>query len=429
VRFLFASLAADGHFNPLTGIAVHLRDKGHDVRWYTGADYAVRLAEMGIPHLPYRRALANTDRSMAERFPERARLKGPALIRFDFEHVFVSNAEPYFEDVSDIDRDFPFDVLVADAGWMGARLVRDVLGKHVIGIGPGTLLATSPDAPPNFAGLRPARTPVGRLAHRGMGAIMDRMVLAHGRELYNQVLRKHGLAPITGSVFDEFYGYHHVVFLNGVPGFEYRRRNMPRRAHFVGMLRPVATRSATVPAQLSRAEDRRVILVSQGTLDNDDPGKLIVPALEALIPSGALVVVGTGHKNTDTLRRRFSQENAVIEDYVNFDMVLERADAFVCNGGHGSVLFSLSHGVPIVGAGEREGKNDINARVEHFGVGINVRTETPSVDQIRHAVDRVLAQPSYRRRAGELRGELASYRPLDIIDAYIEREVELARAV
>ena len=36
MKFLFASLAADGHFNPLTGIAVHLREKGHEVRWYTG---------------------------------------------------------------------------------------------------------------------------------------------------------------------------------------------------------------------------------------------------------------------------------------------------------------------------------------------------------------------------------------------------------
>jgi MGT family glycosyltransferase len=429
MRFLFASLAADGHFNPLTGIAVHLRERGHDVRWYTGEAYAGRLGEMDIPHLPFRRAQANTDKSMAERFPERAGLKGPALIRFDFEQVFVNNTEPYFEDVREIDSGFPFDVLVADAAWMAARLVRDALGKHVIGIGPGTLLATSPDVPPNFAGLRPARTPAGRLVHRAMAGVMDRMVLAHGRELYNQVLRKHGLPPVTGSVFDEFYSGQHVVFLNGVPGFEYRRREMPPRARFVGMLRPGGTATATVPVQLSKVAGRRVILISQGTIDNDDPGKLIVPALQALVPSGALLVVGTGRKNTDALRRRFPQENVVIEDYVDFDAVLERAEVFICNGGHGSVLLSLSHGVPIVAAGVREGKNDINARVEHFGVGINLRTETPSAEKIRRAVMRVLSEPSYRERAEELRAELASYRPLEIIDEYLDREVEVAKTV
>jgi len=167
-----------------------------------------------------------------------------------------------------------------------------------------------------------------------------------------------------------------------------------------------------------------VVLISQGTIDNHEPSKLIVPALEGLLPSGALLIVGTGHKNTDELRRRFPQENVVIEDYVDFGAVLERADVFVCNGGHGSVLLSLSKGVPVVGAGVREGKNDINARVEHFGVGINLHTETPTASQVERAVERVLNDPSFGRRAQELRDELARYQPLEIIDEYFAREVK-----
>jgi UDP:flavonoid glycosyltransferase YjiC (YdhE family) len=430
MKILFASTAADGHFNPMTGIAVHLREAGHDVRWYTGPSYGRRLEEMGIPHFPFKRAREINGDTVPELFPERARLKGPALIRFDFEHVFLSNVEAYFDDVVEIDRDFPFDVLVAEGAWMAARLVRDALGKHVVGIGPGTVLATSPDVPPNFVGLRPARTPAGRLLHRAMGAAMDRMVTANGRRLYNAVMSKHGLEPITGSVFDEFYSYHHVIFQNGVPGFEYPRRRQPPKMRFAGLLRPYATRSAASPPQLaSVAGDRRVVLISQGTVDNQDPGKLIVPALEGLIPSGALLIVGTGHKNTEELRRRFPQENVVIEDYVDFDAVLARADVFVCNGGHGSVLLSLSKGVPVVGAGVREGKNDINARIEHFGVGVNLRTETPTAAQVARAVDRVLSEPAFRRRAEVLRDELARYRPLEIIDEYFAREVKLRQAV
>ena len=56
MKILFASTAADGHFNPMTGVAIHLRDAGHDVRWYTGASYGRRLQEMGIPHYPFKRA-------------------------------------------------------------------------------------------------------------------------------------------------------------------------------------------------------------------------------------------------------------------------------------------------------------------------------------------------------------------------------------
>ncbi len=33
MKILFATMPFDGHFNPLTGIAVHLKESGHDVRW------------------------------------------------------------------------------------------------------------------------------------------------------------------------------------------------------------------------------------------------------------------------------------------------------------------------------------------------------------------------------------------------------------
>jgi len=56
LKILFATVAADGHFNPLTGIAVHLREAGHDVRWYTGRNYAAKLERLGIPHFPFDRA-------------------------------------------------------------------------------------------------------------------------------------------------------------------------------------------------------------------------------------------------------------------------------------------------------------------------------------------------------------------------------------
>src|SRR5574337_212887 len=32
----------DGDFNPLTGVAMHLKAAGHDVRWYAGPSYVAR---------------------------------------------------------------------------------------------------------------------------------------------------------------------------------------------------------------------------------------------------------------------------------------------------------------------------------------------------------------------------------------------------
>lgn len=87
MKILFASLAAEGHFGPLTGIAVHLQHSGHDVRWYTSASMAGKLERLGIPLLPFRRATEITGENIPTLFPERASLRGPKLIRFDGEKI------------------------------------------------------------------------------------------------------------------------------------------------------------------------------------------------------------------------------------------------------------------------------------------------------------------------------------------------------
>ena len=88
---LFASQAIDGHFNPMTGVAMELLDRGHDVRWYTGPVFASKLAGMGIPLLPFNRAIEHRADNLHELYPERARLKGPRAIGFDGDKIFASN--------------------------------------------------------------------------------------------------------------------------------------------------------------------------------------------------------------------------------------------------------------------------------------------------------------------------------------------------
>jgi hypothetical protein len=57
MKILFATLPFDGHFNPLTGIAMHLQVVGHEVRWYAGPSYAAKLSRLGIHHFPFKRAI------------------------------------------------------------------------------------------------------------------------------------------------------------------------------------------------------------------------------------------------------------------------------------------------------------------------------------------------------------------------------------
>jgi UDP:flavonoid glycosyltransferase YjiC (YdhE family) len=74
----------------------------------------------------------------------------------------------------------------------------------------------------------------------------------------------------------------------------------------------------------------------------------------------------------------------------------------ITNGGYGAVQRALTTGVPLVVAGNTEDKPEVAARVEWFGVGVNLRTGTPTAGEVRHAVRRVLNDASYKDAATEL---------------------------
>ncbi len=423
MRILFASMPADGHFNPLTGVAAHLQAAGHDVRWYAGPEYGRKLDGLGMTHFPYQRATEITAGNLNEKFPERSGLKGPKAISFDLEKFFVSNVDNHFQDIADVREEFPFEVFVCDGAMYAEKLVAEVLDVPVFAVGLSMVL---PDdhGPPPFFGLRPARTILGRTVHRVVRRMLASAVKP-GVIAFNDILASHGLAPIPLDGFPQVpMASARRVFLNGSPGLEFPGYRPPDNAEFVGVLAPA--RGAIGPvAPLPQAvldPDARVVLVSQGTVDNTDLTKLLVPTLEALAEGPCVVVATTGGVQTAELRARFVSPNVVVEDFIDYDALFPHVDVFVSSGSFGSVLAAVRHGVPVVAAGRTEGKNDIAARIGYNRLGIDLRTEHPKPGRIREAVQRLLADPTYAANVAAVRTELESYDPMARIETVLRDE-------
>jgi len=189
MRILFASMPADGHFNPLTGIAVHLADRGHDVRWYAGPTYGAKLDRLGMRWFPYEQATEVMASNLDELFPERARLKGPKLISFELDKFFVSQIENHFQDLVRIRHEWPFDALICDGALYAEQLVAESLHVPVFAVGL-TMVMPNAQSPPPFFGLRPARTPLGRLHHALVRKMLASSMKA-GTTHYNQILARH----------------------------------------------------------------------------------------------------------------------------------------------------------------------------------------------------------------------------------------------
>jgi UDP:flavonoid glycosyltransferase YjiC (YdhE family) len=421
VKILLASLAIDGHFNPLTSIGKRLQANGHDVRWYTGSRYESRLAELGIPHFPFRRAVQHTPENLNELYPERALLKGPRAAAFDGEKVFASNVGNFFDDMRDIRADFPFDLLLEDGAVFVQRLITEILGVPVISVIAINNMQRDPLVPPLFFGLKPATSPIGRLRDRALKLLSDRLVTAPGQRRYASILADVGLTLGADNLFtDEPYVASAAVIQSGTLSFEYPRSVANPKVHYVGPLLPYRGSQSpplTFTGKLGRYG--RTVLVTQGTVDNKDPAKLIAPAIEALKDTDTLVVVATGSSGTAALRHRYPGDNVVIEDQIDFDAALKHANAYVTNGGFGGVMLSLANGVPLVCAGITEGKNDVNAHVDYHRVGIDLRTDKPKPESIRRAVDRVCTEPEWKARAEAYQAEISELDPPAVVEQLV----------
>jgi UDP:flavonoid glycosyltransferase YjiC (YdhE family) len=429
MNILFASQAVDGHFNPMTGVAMRLKERGHDVRWYTGPVFAAKLQSLGIPHFPFRRAIEHRADNLNELYPERAKLKGPFAIGFDGEKIFASNVSNFFEDVRDVHADFPFDVAVVDSSMFIQRLVSHLLGTPLVTFVVVPNMESDPLVPPLFFGFKPPRNPLDRAVQAAAGLLSDKVILRPASESYRRQHEAYGqVVPRGGRLTDEPYRCSDAIIQTGPEAFDFPRRRINPNVHYVGALLPYRTPGQAVPGAEDGSDFPRsypaTLVVTQGTVDNIDQNKLIVPALEAVKDMDALVIVATGGRGTDALRELFPQPNVVVRDYVDFASVFPFTDVFITNGGFGGVQLSLSMGVPVLVSGINEGKSDVNARVEYAGVGINLRSDAPKPAAIAKAVEDILADPGWKERARIMREQFDQADPAEAAAVVVETAVK-----
>ncbi|WP_431461128.1 glycosyltransferase, partial [Klebsiella pneumoniae] len=87
-----------------------------------------------------------------------------------------------------------------------------------------------------------------------------------------------------------------------------------------------------------------------------------------------------------------------------------KASVVVTHGGHGTVLRSLSHGVPLVVLPMGRDQNDNAARVDYHGVGLRLDLSA-SPQMLCEAVRRVLSEPGFSKRALALGRAIAEEGP------------------
>ena len=202
-KILFANFPGDGHFNPLTGLAKHLKTIGCDVRWYTSKKYEEKISKLGIPFYGLRKAKdlgATTDIDVL--FPDRKNHKSQvAKLKYDMIHVFILRGPEYFEDLQEIYEEFEFELMVADITFGAIPFVKEKMGIPVIGVDVIPLPETSKDLPPAGLGLTPSSSFTGKLKQNILRFIADRILFAQPTKVMHDVLADYGIHSEGSIIF------------------------------------------------------------------------------------------------------------------------------------------------------------------------------------------------------------------------------------
>jgi MGT family glycosyltransferase len=288
--------------------------------------------------------------------------------------------------------EFDPEVVVADILTVAAALGAEMAGRPWVTLVPHVLPVFEPGWPPYSIGARLPRTPAGRGIWRALEPLM-RGGLEQGRLQLNESRARVGLPPLPhvhGGISRE------LALVATFPQLEYPRT---RAEPWVRVTGPLMWEQPYGDLELPPGDDPLVLVAPSTAQDREQ--RMLRAALEGLAGERVRVLATTNRRppagGIDV------PKNALLVDWLSYARTMPHCDAVVSHAGHGTVMRALASGVPVVACPAAGDMGENAARVEWAGVGVALARRLITARGVRLAVRRLLSEPGYARRAGELR--------------------------
>ncbi len=426
-----------GHLEPLRVIAKELMSRGYEVTVLTGSFYRESIEKLGAAFVPLIGRADFSDQTLDEHFPMRRSLpEGPARVASEIKELFVAPIPFQHESIQNfLRRESARDpsrriVLMADTGFLGA--LPSILGAPglrplgTITIGVCPLFLSHIKPPKSQKRSAPESLEERSERNDTMTKTMAKNMLVETQRLFLGILDELGANMISTPLSDAAVCLPDRYLQLSIPSAEYPCKDPPANLRWTGGLprnggKEWAWRPAWWDDVVINEKRKRVIAVAQGTLAlcYED---LIIPTVLALQNRQDFLVIALLGKSGATLPTGISiPENTHVADFIPYDVLFPHCDVFVTNGGYGGFQQAIGNGIPVVVAGIGQDHREVAARAEWCGLGINLRTGKPNQGAVREAVDEVLFNSQYKKRALELQAEMKTFDPFAVIVENIEQ--------
>jgi UDP:flavonoid glycosyltransferase YjiC (YdhE family) len=399
----------------MTALARTLERRGHHVVIFGIADTEARVRAAGVEFslIGEQDYPPGTLRKLDERLGQ---LKGLATFRFTVERV-MNTAQMILRDGPDAVRRANVDALLVDEADMGGN-VAEYLGLPFISIAMFPPLVQDDRIPPFCFGWPAGRDPISRLRNE-LGFRLLSRVAAPIFRVVNHQRRAWGLQPLRRST-DALSQLAQIAQLPEALEFD-----VPKKLaclHYAGPFVDAQQRPA-VAFPWERLDGRPLVYASMGTLQNGSEAVFRTIA-EACVGLDAQLVISLGG-GLDPSRLGTLPGDPVVVGYAPQLDIVKRVALVITHAGLNTVLESLAEGVPLVAIPLGNDQPGVAARVKARAAGMVVPRSKLNVRNLRHAVQTVLGDPSYRQAALSLKSAIGKVDGLNKAADIIEQTLSL----
>jgi MGT family glycosyltransferase len=368
-RILLVSIGEAGHAFPMIAIAGALRDAGHTVGHHTWSRWQEHIEANG------------TEFFRAPKFEVEPGEKVPDV------HEAAALAA---RQLAEVVREWKPDVIVGDVLTLSSSLAAELCEVPFITFVPHFWHATGAEDVPFGSGWSPARTPIGKAIFRRLHKF-ERMGLEYGRDELNETRRVVGLDPV-----DRVHGAlsRELVIVGTLPQLE-PPRTWPEHVKVVG---PVMWEPPSDAVAIPQGDEPLVVVAPSTAQDLDH--SVLGAAVHGLRDLPVRVLAAKNGR--EPARALQPGKNTSVVDWVSYSQVFPPADVVVCHGGHGTIMRALTSGAAVVVTPASGDQYENAARVRWAKVGVSVPNRFIRSGSIAAAVEKVLAEPDYSKRALEL---------------------------
>ena len=391
---------AAGHLNPVSGLAIELRSRGHRVTFCLLGDPPGSVTSQGFEVLPIGGDLITPVQYRAA-MTELGLLTGRAALKHTFE-LAIRGTDAMLQAGPDVIRSAGITQLIVDQGSFAGGTVADQLELPFATVCNALLLHGEPGVPPFFTTWPYRDAWWARLRNRLTWAGLNRLYQPILQKI--QTRRRELNLSVPPAISDTWST--RLQLCQQPASFDFPRKELPAALRYVGPLHQATVHAVNPAAEnfpWDRLSNKPLVYASLGTLQNQLQ-HVFRAILSGLAELSVQVVLALGKK--EAVWNEPMPANALVVGYAPQLELIERASLVITHAGLNTALETLTRGKPMVCIPVTNDQPGVAARVVHVGAGELLPLRKVTAARIKLVAQQVLQQPKYREAAERMRADI-----------------------